>query len=126
MMSRMHENKERITITLDAELLRRIDVVCADRHEPRSSYIERLLKDSMKEVESFRQDLENPVFRGIAKALVSTPGVLTAIAKLAGNELSSEELAEIRKDMPRMIEQGRERQSTKKPRSRKGPALEGA
>src|SRR5688572_27055487 len=100
----MSENKEKISISIDAALLRRIDVVCANRDEARSAFFERLAENQIGEEETFTRLMENPLWRGFLSALTSSPAVLKAIATVAGDTMSDEELHHIRERLPELAE----------------------
>jgi hypothetical protein len=110
------DNKVRISMTIDPKILKRIDAVCDAREEPRSAYIERVLKHSLREEEAYLEEMESPLWRGIYKAL-SSPGTLTMLAKVLGDELSDEDKAQmataVRKHAKRGQERAKQKQSSK-------------
>lgn len=125
----MTENKERISLTLDPDLLRRIDAVCTARNEARSAFIERVLGHVIKEEEEFVSDMENPLYRALVSVIKSSPSVMGAISKLIGENLEGEALEEARRRMAEHIERGKERQAVKKQKARRlrgGPLESGA
>jgi len=110
----MSENKPKISISLDADLLRRIDAACEARNEARSAFIERVLENEIEGEETFVRDMESPIWRGLITALAKSPSVTMAIAKVVGEELSPEHMAQIQKRAPELAQLGRERQVAKR------------
>ena len=60
----MPKPKSRITITIDADLLDRIEAICKERGEPRSALIERVLGNEIVSEERFLAGREIPQIRG--------------------------------------------------------------
>lgn len=122
--SNMAEKKVRITITIDPELLGRVDGVCEARGEPRSSLIERVLSNEIKEEEEFVGDMENPVLRALLMAFKSSAALMKLSAKIAGETLTPEEVRKISEVAREQIERGKVREGGK--RGRSGRELEGS
>lgn len=104
-----NENKERVTITLDADLLRRIDGVCEARGEPRSAFIERMLRREIHGEEELMADLESPLYRAVVHVVKGMPGFVDLVAKAAGQDA-----AEVREAMNTQLARGKERQAGKR------------
>jgi hypothetical protein len=107
-------NKDRITITVDADLLRRIDAVAGKRNEARSAMIERLLAQAIKEEEQFIADMENPVMRALARIIAETPGVAKFVGKLGGADMTPENIDRVKQGLREAMKQGKERTSRAK------------
>ncbi len=74
------EPKERVSVTLPPGLLERVDRVAEERGESRAVTMERMLGNSIDFEEKFLKDMENPLVRGLAKAVFASPQFLDAIA----------------------------------------------
>lgn len=96
-------------MTIEPELLRRIDAVCEARGEPRSAYIARALRSSIAEEEKFLREMESPVWRALYATLANSPGILSAVASLVNEELTDEMRAEIKEGLAEQGKRGRER-----------------
>ncbi|MEX0885775.1 MAG: ribbon-helix-helix protein, CopG family [Phycisphaeraceae bacterium] len=106
----MPEPKDKFSISMDTELVQRLDAIAEARDEARSTVIERIVRHGLAEEESFLRDMENPVDRAIVDIVTDNPGVLRTIASLVRQQLTDEQLAGLRQQAAR----GRERQATKK------------
>jgi predicted transcriptional regulator len=113
-MSEARETKTRWTLTIDPELARRLDEVCAAREENRSEVVERIIQNAIVDEEKFVEALESPLQRAIMQAIDSTPGLLAAISKLVLDEVSPERLERMKRNGPRLRDAGRRRQQAKK------------
>jgi hypothetical protein len=109
----MH-NKVRINITIDPTLLDRIDAVCEARNEARSAWFERIASKEIEEEETFITDMENPLIRGFARALVSHPTLLKAVAAAAMTGLTPEQQQQMIKVLPEQANLGAARAARKK------------
>jgi hypothetical protein len=110
----MAENKIKVTMSLDAELLRRIDAVAELRDEKRSQAVERILKGEINSEEGYLRDMENPVLRGLHSALTSSPAAMRLLAKAVGEHLSAEDFERIQEVAPKHRKAGAERQKRSK------------
>ena len=99
---------------MDAALLRRLDKVCDARNQARSQVIERIVGDQIEKEEGFVKDMENPVLRTVLNAMVNTPGLIHTMAKLVGQNMTDEELDNLRVGAKEQIEYGKARQQLKK------------
>ena len=106
----MPEPKDKFSISMDTELVQRLDAVAEARDEARSTVIERIVRHGLAEEESFLRDMENPVDRAIVDIVTDNPGILRTIANLVGQQLTDEQLAGLRNQAKR----GRGRQGKKK------------
>lgn len=116
----MNENKKPVTISVSPDLLRRIDAVADARGENRSQMIERMLTTDIADEESFVTDMEDPIKRTVARAIVASPMLLSMIAGVVGEGLGEEDLARIRRNAPKQVARGKARATAKKrsPRSK--------
>lgn len=124
----MTENKDKISISIDPDLLRRVDAVCAAREETRSSMIERVLKNEIAGEEQFLKDMENPINRAIMSTIINTPGLLAAVARLVNEHLEAGDLDHMREKLPQQMERGKRRaaERSKGAARGEGPATAGA
>jgi len=119
------EPKERITVTLDGDLLARVDQVAEARDDSRSAMIERMLSNQIEFEEGFVKKMENPIVRNLAKLLTSSPALLDAIAVAAGDEFAAGRGSELRDFIIKQFERAKDRSEDAKSRTKKGegPAL---
>ncbi len=110
----MSENKEKISISIEADLLRRLDAVCEARGDSRSAVIERILRDEMPEEESFLQGMEDPMSRALIATLIRSPAVLKVIATVAGKAISDADLKRVQERAPEHFRRGKERERKKR------------
>ena len=106
----MPEPKDKFSISMDTELVQRLDAVAEARDEARSTVIERIVRHGLAEEESFLRDMDNPLDRVIVDIVTDNPGILRTIANLVGQQLTDEQLAGLRNQAKR----GRGRQGKKK------------
>lgn len=102
-----------ISITLDEEMIARIDQLAADINVTRTAIIEQALKNDLPEQESFHESLENPLMRGIHKKLTS-PAILRTLAKLTQQDMTDEEIEQIVNKGPRQREAAKKRAESRK------------
>ncbi|MCC6580873.1 MAG: hypothetical protein IT440_10570 [Phycisphaeraceae bacterium] len=119
-MSDQRENKERLTVTIDRDILQRIDAVATAREEPRSRVIERICRNGIKAEEEYLSDLEKPALRFIAEAITSRPALVSALARVIGEQLTGEEMARIRETSAKQAVLARERQQRKRQEQAQG------
>jgi predicted DNA-binding protein len=101
-----------ISIKLDEDVLARLDRLAEDTGYSRTAIIEQAVKADLPEREAFQRSLENPILRTIHKR-VTTPSVLRAIAALANEDMTDEDLADILQHAPKRRESGKRRQEDK-------------
>ncbi len=112
----MGENKERITISIDPDLLRQIDEICEKSGEPRSAMIERVLRWRVPEEQEALRDAENPVYRALIAAFKESPALLGMVAKIAGRTLTQDQIAQMQESTKEQLRRGKERQRPRKGR----------
>ena len=114
------EPKERITITIDKDLLAFIDQVCERRGKSRSALIEALVERACQGTEAELEDLEKLRYRAIVKVLTTSPGVFDAIVKAVERGLTAEERREGYEVLKQDLAWADERRGAKKAAKRKG------
>lgn len=80
-----------VSVRMDEELMRRLDAVAEATSDTRSAIVERLVRNGLDDAERFLKRFENPVLRE-AWGVLTSPGVLKALAAAAGEELTPEQL----------------------------------
>lgn len=110
----MADTKDRISITIDPELLKRLRHVADLREQSVSAMIERIVRNEIDSEEEFVRDMESPVMRTIMSAMVNTPGVMEGMAKIIGQSLTPEEFNEMREGLKHQKELGKKRSGDKK------------
>jgi predicted transcriptional regulator len=107
-----------ISITLDEDMIARIDRLAEDEGRTRTSVIERALRNDLPEQEKFNRTLENPLVREAHK-LVTSRAMLEFISMLAGENPSEEDIRRVLENAPKLREMGRQKQVEKKAKRRK-------
>lgn len=102
-----------ISIKLDEDLLARVDRLAEDTGYTRTAIIEQAVKADLPEREAFQRSLENPILRAIHKR-ITTPSVLRAIAAIADEDMTDDDLADILEHAPTRRESGKRRQVEKR------------
>ena len=93
-----------VSVSIDADLAKRIDDHAAALNQTRSAFCERLLADGLADEADAVRALQNPV---IAQALMSAFGdrrVLKEIASVIGDELSDQQLTLFQRGMLQLSE----------------------
>jgi len=107
--------KERITVTLDPDLVARIDRLAEHRDESRSKFMEFLLEIGVEEQEQFHEKMASPVIGPIVQSIMDHPKLIAGIAKVIGEQLSPEEIARWQAAGPN-LRRVRQRQSNERGR----------
>jgi len=97
----MSELKEKIAISLDAELLRRVDAVAEALGQSRSAAIERVLRYGISGQEKFVKKMEDPAFALLWKAIGDMPSLLETVTAQVLQALSKEEEDAVKDKMGR-------------------------
>lgn len=109
------KNKKILSISIDPDLLDRIDALCRLEGKSRSAYVERYLRNSVEGKESVLADMESPFNRAIFETLVKTPKpIIQAIAKIMGDNMTDEDWARVQKNAPQYTDEGKKQQQQKK------------
>ncbi|MFA9480470.1 ribbon-helix-helix protein, CopG family [Phycisphaerales bacterium AB-hyl4] len=106
----MPEPKDKFSISMDPELVQRLDAIAEARDEARSTLIERIVRHGVADEEKFLSDMESPVNRVIAQLLTESPKITMALARLVGEQLTEEEVGKLRVE----AERGKARQKKKR------------
>ena len=112
--------KERITITLDHDVLADIDHIAELRSESRSAVMERILRNGIEDENKFLDQLSNPIIRELTTRLAQSPQLIEAISRVVGEQVSQDDLDRYAEAGPRLKEAGRKRQSERKAKRGKG------
>ena len=94
--------KERITVTLDPDLLARIDRLAELRDESRSRMMERLLDYGVEDEEKLMASLATPLLGSIVQSIVDHPKIVAALAQAIGERLTPEEYLRWQEAGPRL------------------------
>lgn len=105
--------RTQISIKLDDDLLARVDRLAEDTGLTRTAIIEQAVKTDLPEQEAFQRSLENPILRAIHKR-ITTPGMLRAIAAIAQDDLTDEDIAGIIERAPIRRASGERKQADRK------------
>ncbi len=112
--------KKILSISIDPDLLDRIDSLCRLEAESRSAYIERVLRNSVDGKESVISDMESPLNRAIFETLVKTPKpIIQAISKILGETMTDDDWDRIQRNAPQYTGEGKKRQQQKKKGAKK-------
>lgn len=110
--------KERVTLTIDAEVLARIDQVADLREEARSVVVERILRNGIESEEKFLDIIADPVRGAIYRGLLESPELMHLIAKMAGEALTEAEVSRIKERAPGVLKAGKKVRAQRKERKR--------
>lgn len=105
-------NKIRITVTVDPDLIERIDQVCEHLDESRSHFIERALHSTVDEEERWSEQMESPVLRTIYSKLAN-PAALRMMARIVGESLTDEEIEAVQHRGRKAKEIGKKKKRSK-------------
>ncbi len=107
--------KEKVSITLDARLLKRVDKLAELRGEGRSAVVELVLSRGIEEQEEYVKALENPLNRLVQDVLATAPPeVLQIVGRLVGERLSKCEVEKLRGDWKKQSKGAKERKGSRK------------
>ena len=120
--------KKQITLTVDEDLVDRVDELARDEGTSRSAVIGRVLRAGLPGEEWFHRTLENPLVRALHERLTSSPGILKALAAMVDEQLSAEDIRVLKEDTgPRMRDSAKRRKTAaRRPKGRGRPRAEGA
>ncbi len=110
----MNEPKDRISITIDPQVLARIDEVCERSGEARSAMIERVMSYALEDLDEELKRLESPVIQAVTRALVASPELFAALSRITEGKVSREEAELNRKRLQRNLSWARERKKRKR------------
>lgn len=82
----------RVSLSLDEQVLKRIDRVAEAQQRSRSQTVEGLVLDGLQGVEGFVQMMGNPVLREHFAQALAQPGVLSELAATMGRQLDPGEM----------------------------------
>ena len=88
----MAAKKLKLSITLDAELTKRVDRLAKAAKSNRSKVIEDLVADALEQHETMLKAATDPVVMGAMMRAMSDPGVLRGIATAVRSDLTDEQL----------------------------------
>lgn len=87
--------KERITITMDPDLVARIDRLAEIREFSRSRLIEILLTTAVEDNEAALEQLASPVLGLVVQSVMEHPKLVAMIAKAIGEKIDPKKYAEL-------------------------------
>lgn len=93
-------SKTRITVTVDPELVERIDRLAELRDTSRSRIFEILLEVGAEQEEKSMETLGNPIIGPLVQGVLDHPKLVQMIATAIGEKLSPEEYAKWQKAAP--------------------------
>lgn len=94
-------SKRPISISIETDLLDRVDRLAELRGDTRTAVIERAIRNDIAEQEEFIESLANPVVRGVHKTLTSSPTLLRIIARLVDEDMSDGDIRALMERAPR-------------------------
>lgn len=107
--------KERITVTIDVELLAKVDGLAERRGETRSALVERVVGYAIDEYDEEMQRLESPLNQILVRAITKSPEALRLMARAVGNSMTKDEFREfqgrLESDLDFAAERKRERRA---------------
>lgn len=105
--------KERITITVDPDLLGRIKRLADRMEDSVSAVIERMCEQDIGEYERFVDSLANPVIREVTMKLRTSPKLMRVLAALVQEEFTPELAARAAERVPALRKIGERLQAEK-------------
>jgi hypothetical protein len=84
--------KQRLSIILDEDLVKRLDQTASALGLSRSALIQQLCDDGLQEVEVSAKVLSDPVVSGAMLSALTQPGVIRSMMGVMREELTSEQL----------------------------------
>jgi len=116
--------RERITVTIDPAVLKRIDAISQAREESRSATIERILRNGARDEEEMLETIGKGIQGQVMAVLLNNPQILNAMSKLVGDQLADEDLARLQDGGPGVIEAGKRYRSTQQSKTKKEKSVE--
>ena len=106
--------KAKFSISMDQELVDRIDRIAQAREEGRATVIERMATNGIEDEERFLHLMDDPVVGAVLGRLMASPKLMRGIAAMVAEDISVEEATAIRDKSQRI------RKGSKGRRSKKG------
>ena len=106
--------KKPITVTIDPEVLARVDRVAELRGESRSATIERITRNGIDDEEKFLDVMGGPVAGRVITALLGNPKLHGMLAKFVQEEMTAEQIDELAAKVPPLREAGLKHRQEKK------------
>lgn len=94
--------KERVTVTLDPDLVARLDRLAEVLDQSRSRLMERLLETAVEEEEQLMDKLASPVIGPIVQSIIDHPKLIATLAKLIGDQMTPEEVQRWQEASPKV------------------------
>lgn len=110
----MARTKVAIGVTIDEELLKRLDEIFAKRDENRSAGIERILRNAIEDEAAYLDTMEQPMPRLFIETMSKSPAFIKALGALLAEHVSKEDIERIQANTPKQAQLGRERERAKK------------
>ena len=121
----MRMPKHKFSISMDVELVKRIDAVAEARGEGRATVIERMCRNDIDEEEKFLKQFDNRGYRAVYDLLATHPRLIQRIATLVGEELSDEDREHAVEVLKKRSRAAKERKQTKRGSRRDSQNSEG-
>lgn len=116
--------KDRVTITLDPDLLARIDRLADLRGWSRSRMMERQFRTAVEEDERTMDHLASPIIEPIVQSIIDHPRLMATLVRLIGDKLSPDEYAKWVEAEPQ-VRRARDRVRDERERAREHTSTEG-
>lgn len=85
-------SKERVTIAIDGDLVKRIDMIASAKRQSRSAWFEQAARDAMDQEEAAVKFFSDPLLSGAFLKAFSQPGMLKNFAEVIGSDLEPDQL----------------------------------
>ncbi len=105
--------KETMSAMVSPELQDALSRVAKARGESRLAFVERLLQNGVIEAKKDLKLFENPLFQAFGLAVAKLPGVMEFASKMAGENMSKDEMAELRALIQEQIDRDKDQSRTK-------------
>lgn len=88
----MAVSKTKVTLTLDTELVKRVDEIASAKRQSRSAWIEASMRESIDQDEAAVKFFSDPMLSGAFLKAFSEPGMLKQFAQTIGSDLEPDQL----------------------------------
>ena len=88
----MAKKKQRVTLTLDAAVVKRVDRVARSTKQSRSAVVEGLLRDGVDDQELFVKAMTDPTLRATFGQIFGSRDFLRQMVNVMGQDVSEDQL----------------------------------
>jgi predicted transcriptional regulator len=105
----LNKPKDVLTVRVDQSIIARIDALAQATGETRSAIVERVLRQSLGEYESWVESFANPLVREVFAGIFENPTVLKILAPMVtGEKISPQHAKELARKVARLRQRARD------------------